>query len=108
MPVMPALMPMALLPIAALVEVLTARARRSGARWLPAATGALTGALVAGLQGVQDALVYGYAVPGLAAIAPTAAAGLLLGALAGVLGWRFGRMLRLVNPTPSTAPNKEA
>ncbi|WP_233438672.1 hypothetical protein [Actinokineospora spheciospongiae] len=96
-PVMPALMPMGLVLVAALVEVFAVAARR-GNRRLPAVAGALAGGLVAGFQGVQNAWVYGYAVPPVGDLAPTVVAGVVLGLLAGFVGWRFGRMLRLVDP----------
>lgn len=91
-PDMPALMPMALPLAAVVVELVVARA----ARWSAPVTGAVAGALLAGLHPVQDAIVYGVPAPGVAELLPNALAGAVLGALAGVLGLRFGRMLRLV------------
>ncbi|SDD09179.1 hypothetical protein [Actinokineospora iranica] len=98
-PVMPALMPMALIAVALLIEPILKAARAHGNRWLPVAAGAVAGALVAALQGIQDSIVYTYPTPGPGTLLPTAVAGALLGALAGHLGWRFGHMLRLVNRT---------
>ncbi|WP_233158105.1 hypothetical protein [Actinokineospora bangkokensis] len=99
-PVMPALMPMLLIPVALLLELFAARARR-GAGWAPVVGGGVAGAVLAGVQGVQDSLVYGYRVQ-VAQLLPNAVAGLVVGLLAGFLGWRFGRMLRAANPGAPT------
>ncbi|GAA1984633.1 hypothetical protein [Amycolatopsis minnesotensis] len=93
-PEMPSLMPMALVVVAALIELVL---RRGTARWLPIAAGALGGLLVSGLQPWQRAWLYPFS-PRLDSVLVTCAVATVLGALAGHLGWRFGGMLRLLAP----------
>ncbi|PPK70896.1 hypothetical protein V5P93_002755 [Actinokineospora auranticolor] len=96
-PVMPALMPMVLIPAALLVHpLLTARAR-----WAPALAGAVAGALVAGLQVVQNSIVYDFPTPAVSRLLPTALAGAVLGLLAGHAGTRLGGALRHAKGFPT-------
>jgi hypothetical protein len=94
-PAMPALMPMCLVPTAVLVEALLAGRR---ARWLPPLVGGLGGLVVSACAPWQAAWVYHTRPPGADSMIATAVAGAVLGVLAGFLGWRFGRMLRLLAP----------
>ncbi|GAA3014233.1 hypothetical protein [Actinokineospora diospyrosa] len=90
-PTMPALMPMALILIALLTYPLLA----TTARWAPPVAGGLAGVALVVLQDFQDALVYGIPAPAVDDLLPTALVAAVLGLLAGHLGTRFGRMLRL-------------
>ncbi|MBM7773639.1 hypothetical protein JOD54_003843 [Actinokineospora baliensis] len=91
-PSMPSLMPMALVLVAlATYPLLAARSR-----WAPPAAGGLAGAALAVLQAFQDALVYDIPAPAVDDLLPTVLVATVLGLLAGHLGTRFGRMLRLV------------
>ncbi|WP_026422033.1 hypothetical protein [Actinokineospora inagensis] len=90
-PAMPALLPMCLILVTALVYPLTT----IRAKWMPPVAGAVSAAVVAGLQSVQNAIVYDVHVPTLGRLLPTVAVAAAVGLLAGHLGWRFGHMLRL-------------
>jgi hypothetical protein len=93
-PVHPALIPMVLIVIGALVGVL-----RRAPVWL---VGALSGGVLAVCAPLQEAWLYGSPAPEIPGILGTAAVAVVVGALAGFLGTRFGEMLRQL------APNKEA
>ncbi|WP_158887669.1 hypothetical protein [Amycolatopsis anabasis] len=100
-PEMPSLFPMCLVPVAAVVELLLWNARRRGAppRWTPVLAGGIGGLLVAACAPVQSSWIYPMShFPDAATMIATSVAGALLGLLAGFLGWRFGRMLRLLTP----------
>lgn len=91
-PEMPAMTPM-VLAVAALVMV---GVLRIGGRWGPSLAGGLGALLIAGTKSTQNALVYGGPLPDLGVVLTTAVVAGLLGVLAGRIGWRFGRVLRLV------------
>jgi hypothetical protein len=99
-PVMPALMPMCLIAVAALVEVLLWAGRR---RSLPTGAVALVSGGVAGLlialcAPVQNAWVNSLPLVDTGTIVCTGVAGAVLGVAAGFLGHRFGGALRLLAP----------
>ncbi|MEC3975410.1 hypothetical protein [Amycolatopsis sp. H20-H5] len=98
-PEMPSLMPMALLPVALVLEALLLMSRRRG--WHPGrvsvVAGGVGGLLVAASMPLQTSLMYGVGVDA-AALAATAVAGGVFGLLGGFAGWRFGGMLRLLAP----------
>jgi hypothetical protein len=99
-PGLPALMPMCLLLVAVVIEGLLVLGRRDG-RSLKVhglVAGAIGGLLVAALAPVQDDLLYGRGFPSTSAIVGTAVAGLVFGAAGGLLGVRFGGMLRHLAP----------
>ncbi|MCP2165252.1 hypothetical protein [Goodfellowiella coeruleoviolacea] len=102
-PVMPALMPVCAVAVGALVDLprWTSRRRTGPGRAAGLATGALGGALVAGLNGVQQHWLYGTHLPGTATLAATAALGAVAGLAAGLLGRGFGIMLRGVADVPA-------
>lgn len=104
-PALPALMPMCLLLVALLIEGLLALGRRDGRspRVFGLLAGALGGLLVAGLQPVQDAWLYGRGYPPVAGIVATVVAGVVFGAAGGLLGVRFGGMLRHLAPVRERA-----
>jgi hypothetical protein len=104
-PALPALMPMCLLLVALLVEGLLAAGRRDGRslKVFGLVAGAIGGLLVAALQPVQDAWLYGRGFPAMSAIVGTAVAGLVFGAAGGLLGVRFGGMLRHLAPVRERA-----
>jgi hypothetical protein len=99
-PVMPALMPICLVLVAALIEPLLRVGLRTGGSGgrisLPA--GGIAGLLVAVCQPLQRAWVYSTAAPAASTVIATGVAGAAFGVLAGFLGWRFGGMLRLLIP----------
>ena len=95
-PEMPSLMPMCLVAVALIIESLLAWGR--SARWTPAVVGAVGALIVAACAPFQSALLYGKHVSSTMSIVATSVAGAVLGLLAGFLGWRFGRMLRLLSP----------
>jgi hypothetical protein len=99
-PALPALMPMCLLLVAVLVEGLLAVGRRDGRslKVFGLVAGAIGGLVVAALAPVQTDLLYGRGFPALSAIVGTAVAGLVFGAAGGLLGVRFGGMLRHLAP----------
>jgi len=97
-PVMPALMPMCLIVVAALLEpLLRAGSTRSAGR-ISLLAGGISGLLIAACQPLQRAWVYSAPVPAASTIIATGVAGAVFGVLAGFLGWRFGGMLRLLTP----------
>ncbi|MGW4483988.1 hypothetical protein ACWEOE_09130 [Amycolatopsis sp. NPDC004368] len=99
-PDMPALMPMALLPVAALVEGYLLIARRRG--WQPGRVSVLAGGLAGLLIGatlpVQHGWVYAGHVGDFASVIATGLVAGALGLAGGFAGWRFGGMLRLLAP----------
>lgn len=103
-PTMPALMPMALLPIALVIEAIFLGSRRQG--WsagrvlLPA--GGIGGLLVGATMPIQKAIVYSSPSVEWPVVFATAIAGAVFGLLGGFAGWRFGGMLRLLAPASET------
>ncbi|MFD2417662.1 hypothetical protein [Amycolatopsis pigmentata] len=95
-PVLPARVPMCLIVVALLIEGALVRGRAS--RWAPVLAGALGSLVVAVCAAFQSAWIYAGPGPRLMEEVTTGVAGAVLGLLAGFLGWRFGRMLRLVSP----------
>ncbi|MFI5605747.1 hypothetical protein [Amycolatopsis sp. NPDC051903] len=97
-PDMPALMPMALLPVAALVEGYLLVARRRG--WqlgrVSVLAGGLAGLLIGLCLPVQRNWVYAGSAAPLSAVLATGLAAGVVGLLGGFAGWRFGGMLRLL------------
>ncbi|MET0134535.1 MAG: hypothetical protein ABW215_13205 [Kibdelosporangium sp.] len=93
-PALPAMIPMILIVVGALIELL-----HMLPAWLLGAAGGLIIAISLPLQRVW---VYSSSFPTLSSILVTSAFGLGFGALAGFLGARFGEMLRTL------APKKEA
>ncbi|GAB3876667.1 hypothetical protein GCM10029964_024090 [Kibdelosporangium lantanae] len=89
-PVLPELIPMGLIVVAAIMELM---------RRLPAwVVGAVAGLLVAVSLPLQNAWVYDRPLAPVASIIGTAVAAAVFGALAGFLGQRFGQMLRHLAP----------
>ncbi|TCO48149.1 hypothetical protein [Actinocrispum wychmicini] len=89
-PVLPVLIPLCLIVVAAIMEV---------TRRLPVAlVGGIAGLLIAGTLPLQNAWIYDRMVGSTSAIVITAAVGAVFGALAGFLGKRFGEMLRHLAP----------
>lgn len=99
-PGLPALMPMCLLLVALVIEGLLAVGRRDGRslRTFGLLAGAVGGLLVAGLDPVQRAWLHGNGYPSVSSMVGTAVAGLVFGAAGGLLGVRFGGMLRHLAP----------
>jgi hypothetical protein len=99
-PVMPALMPMCLIAVAALVELLlwAARRRNLSTGMVSLVSGGLAGLLIALCAPIQNAWVYSLPLVDTATIIETGVAGAALGVLAGFLGHRFGEALRLLAP----------
>ncbi|ALG07867.1 hypothetical protein [Kibdelosporangium phytohabitans] len=97
-PSLPALIPMSLIIVAAAIELL---------RKVPAAiTGAVGGLIITLTVPLQNAWVYGGSMPPTDAYLATAAVGAIVGALAGMLGRRFGQMLRHLAPANETSPEE--
>jgi hypothetical protein len=94
-PALPALIPMVLIVVAAIFE-----AGRRLPSWLLGAAGGLIVAVCAPLQ---RAWVYDFSIRGVDGIFFTAIVGLVFGALAGLLGARFGQMLRQLAPAKEAA-----
>ncbi|MFD4635795.1 hypothetical protein ACFWN2_00700 [Lentzea sp. NPDC058436] len=89
-PGLPNMIPMSLVLVAVVVELL---------RGLPAwITGAAGGLIITALAPLQRMLTYGSNFPAIDRYAATVVAGVVLGALAGMLGRRFGHMLRHLSP----------
>lgn len=89
-PELPALIPVGLIVVAAIVEV---------TRKLPVAlVGGIAGLLIAGSLPLQNAWIYDHPVQATSSIVVTAVVGAVFGALAGFLGARFGEMLRHLAP----------
>ncbi|WAL69324.1 hypothetical protein ORV05_16625 [Amycolatopsis cynarae] len=99
-PEMPSLMPMCLLVVAAVVEGLLwwVRSRPPAMRWAAVLAGGAGALIVAVCAPFQSAWVTGRHLPEATPVLATAVAGAVLGLLAGFLGHRFGRMLRLLSP----------
>ncbi|MBP2473225.1 hypothetical protein JOF53_002097 [Crossiella equi] len=98
-PGLPAMLPMTLLAVAALMELLLWAGRRTGAGLRYAVlAGGLGGLLLAVTQELQGAWLYGRPAAPVAELVATAVAGTVLGLLAGFLGTRFGEMLRQLAP----------
>ncbi|OXM52588.1 hypothetical protein [Amycolatopsis alba] len=98
-PQMPAMMPMALLPIAVVLEAVYLLSRRglsTGRVSVPA--GGIGGFLIGASMPLQNMLVYGAKHVDWPVVAGTAVAGAVFGLLGGFAGWRFGGMLRLLAP----------
>jgi hypothetical protein len=102
-PALPARVPMCLIVVALLIEGALVLGRSS--RWTPALVGALGSLIVAVCAGYQSAWVNSLRTPSLPSEIATGLAGAVLGLLAGFLGWRFGRMLRLVSPPEDESGN---
>lgn len=94
LPEMPTLIPFALLLVAAAVELVWRWERDDRHRGVVA--GAAGGLLAGAASPLQDALVYGTALPAPGSHAATAVAAALAGAVAGLLAVRLGTMLRQV------------
>ncbi|SEQ90018.1 hypothetical protein SAMN05216188_106137 [Lentzea xinjiangensis] len=89
-PALPNMIPMSLLLVAVAVELL-----RNLPAWIPGAVG---GVIITALAPVQRVLVQGSNFPNAERYLATVVAGAVLGALAGMLGRRFGQMLRHLAP----------
>ncbi|ONF67024.1 hypothetical protein [Amycolatopsis keratiniphila] len=97
-PAMPSMMPMALLPIAAVLEAVYLLSRRWPAGRVSVPAGVIGGLLVGASMPIQNAIVYGSDQMPWAVVFATGAAGAVVGLLGGFAGWRFGGMLRLLAP----------
>lgn len=99
-PAMPALMPMALLPIALVLEAiyLVSRRRDWSLGRISVLAGGIGGLLVGATMPIQNAIVYGSDSIDWPVVFATAGVGAVLGLLGGFAGWRFGGMLRLLAP----------
>ncbi|KFZ83091.1 hypothetical protein ED92_04030 [Amycolatopsis sp. MJM2582] len=97
-PAMPSMMPMALLPIAAVLEAVYLLSRRWTAGRVSVLAGVIGGLLVGASMPIQNAIVYGSDRMPWAVVFATGAAGAVVGLLGGFAGWRFGGMLRLLAP----------
>ncbi|GAA4541910.1 hypothetical protein [Amycolatopsis samaneae] len=99
-PEMPSLMPMALLPVAAVLEVLLLLGRKRG--WhtgrVPVVAGGVGGLLLGLTLMLQAGWIYPMFHPDTTTVLATGAASGVLGLLGGFAGWRFGGMLRLLAP----------
>jgi len=93
-PMHPAMIPMVLIVIGALIAVL-----RGLPAWL---IGAISGTVIGVCVPLQQAWLYDDDMPGLPTVLMVAAMSKVLGALAGFLGTRFGDMLRQFTPTEET------
>jgi hypothetical protein len=89
-PTLPANIPMCLLVVAVIVEV-----TRRFPVWL---VGAVGGLIVAACAPLQTAWIRGNPLPSATTIITTALVGMVFGAAAGLLGRRFGGMLRQLAP----------
>jgi hypothetical protein len=101
-PAMPSLTPMALLPVAALMELVYFAGRRRGWRAgrVSVAAGGIAGLLLGLSLPVQRFLLYtGAHLPPAWYLTTTAVLSAALGLLGGFAGWRFGGMLCLLAPT---------
>ncbi|MFB9905704.1 hypothetical protein ACFFQA_17360 [Allokutzneria oryzae] len=99
-PAMPNLIPMSLLGVALIVEALLFLARRNGwsARVVAPLSGAVGAFAITALAPVQRAITREFSFGDFGYTALTCAVAALLGLLAGVLGWRFGLVLRAAAP----------
>ncbi|MFE5567131.1 hypothetical protein ACFQ68_19260 [Amycolatopsis japonica] len=97
-PAMPSMMPMALLPIAAVLEAVYLLSRRWPAGRVSVLAGVIGGLLVGASMPIQNAIVYGSDRMPWTVVFATGAAGAVVGLLGGFAGWRFGGMLRLLAP----------
>lgn len=99
-PVIPALIPMSALLVAALVWAVLWAGRRAALapRVTTAAAGAAGAALLVSLSPVQDTIVYGGPLPGAAELLATGVVAAALGALAALTGRRFGTLLTRLSP----------
>jgi heme/copper-type cytochrome/quinol oxidase subunit 4 len=89
-PVLPSMIPMCLIVVAAIIEV---------TRRLPIfLVGGVAGLIVAGCAPLQSAWIYGRSLAPTTSIIVTAGLGVVFGALAAFLGKRFGEMLRQLAP----------
>ncbi|HET6705067.1 MAG TPA: hypothetical protein VFH84_08840, partial [Amycolatopsis sp.] len=100
-PAMPSLTPLALLPVAALMELVYFAGRRRG--WRAGRVSVVAGGVAGLLLGLslpfQQVLLYtGAHVPPAWYLATTAGLSTALGLLGGFAGWRFGGMLCLLAP----------
>lgn len=96
-PQMPVQIPMILLLVAAGLELVLRRKEPTG-RWLVPVLGAVGAALIAATLPLQKMLAFGMTPQVGPHQLPTIVVGALFGLLAGFLGWRFGRMTRLLAP----------
>ncbi|MEV7549087.1 hypothetical protein AB0N89_05620 [Amycolatopsis sp. NPDC089917] len=98
-PAMPAMMPMALLPIAAVLEAVYLLSRRGWSTGrVSVLAGGIGGFLIGASMPIQNVIVYGASHVEWAFVFGTGAAGAVVGLLGGFAGWRFGGMLRLLAP----------
>ncbi|RSN18904.1 hypothetical protein NQK81_20730 [Amycolatopsis roodepoortensis] len=98
-PAMPSMMPMALLPIAAVLEAVYLLSRRGwSAGRVSVLAGGIGGLLVGASMPIQNAIVYDADRMPWAVVFATGAAGAVIGLLGGFAGWRFGGMLGLLAP----------
>lgn len=99
-PDMPTLMPMLLLPVAAVLELLFFGSRRRS--WQPGrvsvVAGGVGGLLIGLSMPLQDVWIYSLRVVDLPTVLATGAVAGVLGLLGGFAGWRFGGMLRPLAP----------
>jgi hypothetical protein len=94
-PALPNMIPMCLIIVAVAVELL---------HKLPAAVvGAVGGMIVTLCAPLQNVLVYGSDLPRTSSYVTTVIVGTIFGALAGLLGRRFGQMLRHLKPAKETS-----
>lgn len=94
-PALPSMIPMSLLIVAVAVELL---------RKLPAVvSGAVAGLIISACGPLQDMLVYDASLPRTSTYIITVVIGTVFGALAGMLGKRFGQMLRHLAPAKETS-----
>jgi hypothetical protein len=108
-PVMPSWIPMSVVVAALVIEagLALARARHWPARVATTLCGALAATVLAALVPLQRALLFDFPLPPFADVVlylvPGCVAALAFGALAGIVAWRFGLVLRqLDRPSSNT------
>ncbi|MBL1078263.1 hypothetical protein JK358_28030 [Nocardia sp. 2] len=106
-PVTPALVPLVLIPLGLALDLLLRRARPT-ARVLPTLAGGFGGAVIALCAPFQTDLIYGSRPLVVEVIVNTALFATLFGCAGGILGWGFGRMLRLAAPESAAAQEVRA
>ncbi len=103
-PAMPAMMPMALLPVALILEGVFLAGRRAGwtAGRVSVLAGGIGGLLLGAAMPIQNSFVYSQPSIEWPVVFATAIAGAVFGLLGGFAGRRFGGMLRLLAPASTT------
>ncbi|MEU3270542.1 hypothetical protein ABZ639_06830 [Saccharomonospora sp. NPDC006951] len=99
-PVIPALIPMSIVAVAALAEAVMWAGRKAGlpVRVTAASAGALSATLIASFSPLQDGVVYGAPLPDSAGLFATGLVAAASGAFAALAGRRFGALLTGLAP----------